>query len=161
MSKQRILMQKLITEYHPDFKNSQDLRNIGLAKPELFNVERLVEEALAYNGSYEFVDQDGYDFSDFSDSKTSTVAEYDRVMAIGSVESKIGALRITIYNPFKQDLDYMYMPREYVQMYKEANYGKSEHKERLRVTWNAKQDHYNSFEQFRCNNFLELAQAQG
>ena len=159
MSKNLVLMRDVISIYHPEFRASKDLRAYGVKHPDIFNVERLIEESLAAVGPYEFVDESGYDFTDYSDSKTTTVAEYDNIMAIGSVESKIGALRITIYNPHKQALDYMYMPYRAWQRFKECSYGKSEHKERLRVRWNASHDHYNSFEDFRVRSFEDLAQA--
>jgi len=152
-------MRDVISIYHPEFRISKDLRAYGIKNPDIFNTERLIEESLAAVGPYEFVDESGYDFTDYSDSKTTTVAEYDNVMAIGSVESKIGALRITIYNPHKQALDYMYMPYRDWQRLKECSYGKSEHKERLRVRWNARNDHYNSFENFRVKSFEDLARA--
>ena len=157
MNKQFILMRDVITKHHPAFTASADLVRYGMASPEMFNCERLIEESLAHVGGYEFVDQAGYDFTDYSDSKTTTVAEYDCVMAIGSVECKVGALRITIYNPHKQALDYMYMPYKAWKQLKECSYGKSEHKERLRVRWNARHDHYNSFEEFRLDSFSDMA----
>jgi hypothetical protein len=161
MSKSLVLMRDVICVYHPEFINSEDLRKFGVKNPDIFNVERLVEESLAAVGHYNFVNATGYDFlPDFSDSKTATVATYDNVMAIGSIESKIGALRVTIYNPHKQSLDYMFMPFKDWKKYKECSYGKNEHKERLRTRWNQKNDHYNSFEQFRVKTFEELALAQ-
>jgi len=159
MSKSLVLMRDVVCVYHPQFSKSKDLREYGMNHPDIFNIERLVEESLAAIGPYEFVDEAGYDYSDYSDSKTATVAIYDNVLAIGSVESKIGALRVTIYNPHKESLDYMFMPFKDWTKYKECSYGKSEHKERLRTRWNQKSDHYNSFEEFRVKTFEELALA--
>ena len=101
MSKSLVLMRDVVCVYHPQFSKSKDLREYGMNHPDIFNIERLVEESLAAIGPYDFVDEAGYDYSDYSDSKTATVAIYDNVLAIGSVESKIGALRVTIYNPHK------------------------------------------------------------
>ena len=156
MSKNLVLMRDVIGIYHPAFRKSQDLCAYGMNHPDIFNVERLVEESLAAVGPYEFVNEYGYDFTDLSDSKTATVAG-NNYMAIGSVESKVGALRVTIYNPHKQALDYMYLPFKAWQQLKECSYGKNEHKDRLRVRWNATHDHYNRFERFRLNTFKELA----
>ena len=161
MSKSLILMRDVICLYHPEFRKSKDLCVYGMKHPDIFNVERLIEESLAALGPYEFVDQAGYDFTDYSDSKTTTVAEYDQVMAIGKVESKIGALRITIYNPFKQACDFMFIPYIEWQRLKECNYGKAEHTERLRARWNSTYDHYNRFEDYRVGSFKELACATG
>ena len=160
MSKHLVLMRDLITQHHPEFLNNPSLTAYALQRPDLFNVERLVEEALAHVGGYEFLDADGYDFSDYSDSKTATVADYDRVLAIGSVECKIGALRITAYNPHKDSLDYFFLPKTAVARHREVSYGKSEHKQRLRATWNEAQDHYNKFERYRVRTFEALAQAK-
>jgi hypothetical protein len=152
-------MRDIICVHHPKFCNDKEAQKKAMEDPYIYNVERLVEQSLAALGPYDFVDESGYDFTDFSDSKTTTVAEYDKIMAIGSVETKIGALRVTIYNPHKQEVDYMFMPFKEWQKYKECSYGKKEHTERLRVRWNQKNDHYNSFEHFRVKTFVDLATA--
>jgi hypothetical protein len=47
MSRELVLMRDLICQYHPEFVSSSDMRRCGLRRPDLFNVERLVEESLA------------------------------------------------------------------------------------------------------------------
>jgi hypothetical protein len=132
----------------------------------IFNIERLIEESLAAVGGYNFVDETGRDFDCKwnSDSKTVTVIPDGkaRTAVIGSIENKIGSLRITIYNPFKETLDFMYIPRKQVQLRKECCYGKTgANKEKLRIRWNLANDHYNAFDEFLVKDFKELATAGG
>ena len=156
MSKNHVLMRDVICLYHPEFTASADLRSCGLKHPEMFNIERLMEESLAAVGPYTFVDQAGYDFSDFSDSKTVTVNHNSRYAEITGVENKIGALRITAYNPFVQGVDFFYVPKSRMNYVKTACYGKNSHKERLRFTYCLDLS-YGFMEQFRERNFTDLA----
>ena len=159
------LMRDLICCYHPEFVNSRDMRRCGLRRPDLFNVERLVEESLAAVGGYDFVDEAGRDFNDRwnSDSKTTTVIPDGRSksMIISSIENKIGSLRVTIYNPFKDSVDFMYIPRGDVQFLKEPNYGKNSYKEKIRARWTEAKDFYNSCHDFLVPSFERLALAGG
>lgn len=163
MCKNYVLMRDVICRYHPEFKKSKDLQRYGLTYPDIFNCERLVEEALAAIGGYKFVDEAGRDFDCpyNSDSKTTTVASYDRQVQIGSIENKIGSLRVTIYNPFLQSLAFMYIPKKDWTALKTACYGKNFHKERLRFTWNDVSNHYNGFHKFLVKDFKALATACG
>jgi hypothetical protein len=128
--------------------------------PDIFNIERLIEESLAAVGPYKFVDQEGYDFSDLSDSKTTTVNANTRTGTIGSVETKIGALRITAYNPFKESADYFYVSKRDMKYVKSPCYGVNDHKERILFKWSEKGDTYNMFEDYRVNSFEALAKAR-
>ena len=163
MSKNLVLMRDVICVYHPKFIENPLLRNIGIADPNFFNVERLVEECLAAIGPYDFIDAAGYDYTDFSDSKTTTVIPdgKSKSAVVNGVENKIGGLRITIYNPFKNCVDFMYIPHKQVQLLKEPCYGRSGgSKEKLRIRWNQKNDHYNSFTRFQLKTFEDLALAK-
>jgi hypothetical protein len=159
MSKQLTLMRDVICVYHPRFRNSSDIQRFGLECPEHFNVERLIEESLAAVGPYQFVDQEGYDFSDFSDSKTTTINANTRVGTISNVETKIGALRITAYNPFKESADYFYVSKRDMKYVKSPCYGNNDHKERILFTYSKKGDAYGMFEDYRVKSFEDLAQA--
>lgn len=165
MSKNLVLMRDVIIKYHPEFSRSADLQRYGLKHPEIFNCERLIEECLAAVGGYDFVDEAGRDFNDDwnSDSKTTTVIPdgHSRTAVISGLENKIGSLRITIYNPFKDAVDFAYIPRRDVARLKERSYGKSFYKEKIRGRWSEKFDHYNSLEDFRVSTFEALAQAVG
>ena len=158
MTKNQIFMRDLICKYHPEFAKSADLRLYGLKHSDIFNIERLIEESLAAIGPYAFVDSDGYDFSDFSDSKTTTININTGKANVGSIETKIGALRITAFNPFKEAADFFFVPASHVPIVKTACYGVNSHKERILFTYSKKhQDHYGFFEKYRVANFEELA----
>ena len=159
MSKSLVLMRDIICVYHPSFSSSPDLQKFGLEMPERFNIERLIEETLAALGPYRYVDEAGYDFTDYSDSKTTTINANTRVGTIGSVETKIGALRITAYNPFKDAADFFYVSKRDLKYVKSPCYGVNDHKERILFTYTAKGDTYNTFDDYRVENFRELALA--
>ena len=159
MSKSLILMRDVICIYHPRFQASRDLRAYGMEAPDIFNIERLVEESLAAVGPYRFVDEEGYDFTDFSDSKTTTINANTRVGSIGNVETKIGALRITAYNPFKESTDYFYVSKRDMKYVKSPCYGVNDHKERILFFYSKKVDAYGMFEDYRVKNFEDLARS--
>lgn len=161
-TKEYLFMRDIITQYHPEFKSSQDLQAFGLKYPGHFNIEFLIEECLAAIGGYKFVDAEGYDFCDYSDSKTTTVNANTGVVTISSVETKIGALRITAFNPIKNGIDYFYVPKRDLNRVRMACYGKSEHKQRILFTYSRKNhDDYGWFEDYRVNSFTELATMRG
>ena len=157
MSKSLVLMRDVICVYHPSFNSSRDLQKFGLEMPERFNIERLIEETLAAVGPYHYVDEEGYDFTDYSDSKTTTINANTRVGTIGSVETKIGALRITAYNPFKEAADFFYVSKRDLKYVKSPCYGVNDHKERIVFTYSSKSDAYGMFEDYRVKDFRELA----
>jgi hypothetical protein len=157
MSKNLVLMRDVICVYHPSFNSSRDLQKFGLEMPDRFNIERLIEETLAAVGPYRYVDKEGYDFTDYSDSKTTTINANTRVGTIGSVETKIGALRITAYNPFKEAADFFYVSKRDLKYVKSPCYGVNDHKERIVFTYSSKSDAYGMFEDYRVKDFRELA----
>ena len=160
-NKNRVMMRDVIIKYHPLFKIAESLRDAGLADPDMFNVPRLVEQSLAAVGGYTVVNAYGYDFSDYSDSKTTTVSQYDKILSIGNVQNKIGALRVTTYNPFTNKLDYFYLPQSFVVKYREDSCKKNDRNgERIRTSWTKKTDHYRIFESYRLSSFEELALAK-
>jgi hypothetical protein len=152
-------MRDVICVYHPSFNSSRDLQKFGLEMPERFNIERLIEETLAALGPYRYVDEEGYDFTDYSDSKTTTINANTRVGTVGSVETKIGALRITAYNPFKESADYFYVSKRDLKYVKSPCYGVNDHKERIVFSYSKKGDNYGIFEDYRVKDFRELALA--
>jgi hypothetical protein len=164
-SKELVLMRDVIVKYHPEFVNSRTLRRIGLEQPSRFNIPFLIEEALAHVGNMQFVDADGYDFlPDYSDSKTVSVNPLRYSLEINSVENKIGALRITAYNPLKGangSTDFFFVPQKDLQNLKRDCYGVSSHKERLVWSYSKKyNDDYGFMEDYRLKDFEELAMAR-
>lgn len=128
----------------------------ALNYPKAFNVEYLTEIALAKIGGYTYLDEDGYDFDDYSDSKTSSV-EPGKQVSIPSLEEKIGDIRCIVYNPFYDKLDYFFFPYNKWKEIEVACYGKQNKKTRIRSSYNVKTDSYKKFEEFRVFSFQQLA----
>ena len=160
-TKNHVLIRDIISKYHPTFIADENLSAWALANPRRLNVELLIEETLAAVGGYDFVDAAGYDFNDScqSDSKTTSVNIETRVVEVKNVENKIGALRITIFNPLSDSVDFMFIPSDDRVKLTRACYGTSQFKQRLRMNWNSDYDHYNMFEQFRMPTFADMARA--
>ena len=158
--KARALLRDDIIPHHPFFKDASDAQKAAaLADPLSFNVEHMVEEVLAILGKYDFVDAEGYDFTDYSDSKTAILDKRSQCF-VGGVESKIGAIRLTVYLPQQDRLDYFFIPKQSLDLLKRANYGVNEHKQRLRLNYNPTQDHWNMYEPYRLFSLEALALAE-
>lgn len=161
MTKSQLIFRDIVFLHHPEFVRSPRLRKLAQTQPEIFNVERLVELCMSSVGGYDFLDADGYDFSDWSDSKTATIGLNDSVAVVGNIlgrgkqgELKVGDLRVVLYNPFKQRLDYYFMPKaewDQIRESGEANKGK------LRATYNPQQDTIYKWKQWQCDSFEQLA----
>lgn len=169
MSKQLVLMRDVICIYHPEFRHSADLRRYGMAHPEIFNVERLIEESLAAVGPYRFIDGDHEDFSDGTDSKTASIrvnparpgcnthtGEITGVETAGGGR-KAGALRCTIYNPHTDGLKFYFLPKsmwsQKITIHPTSGVGK------IVYTYNRLSDSIPKFRGYECTNFEELALA--
>jgi hypothetical protein len=160
MTKQELLFKEIILKYHPDFRTNSQLKDLALKHPEFFNTERLVELTMAHVGGYEFLDEDGYDFSDYSDSKTASIGN-GSVAVVGNIlgrgksgEPKVGDLRVVLYNPYKARLDYYFMPKagwESIREYGDANKGK------LRAKYSPDLDCVYKWRQWQCPDFETLA----
>ena len=98
--------------------------------------------------------------TDFSDSKTTPINANTRIGTISSVETKIGALRITAYNPFKESADYFYVSKRDMKYVKSPCYGNNDHKERILFSYSKKGDAYGMFEEYRVKTFGDLALAK-
>lgn len=159
MCKEAVFLEKIMFVYLPEYFPTKKVRDFALKNPKVYNIEHLTELALARYGNYEFVDGDGYDFTDFSDSKTGTIAVYDNCCAIGSVENKIGAIRLCVYNPYHNDVDFFFLPAHAVNRIKEPAHGKTKHKERMRSSYNVGLNRYSKYEPYRLKTFVELATA--
>jgi hypothetical protein len=158
MTKNEVLMRDVIIKYHPKFRESASLRQQGMDDPDIFNIEHLVEQSLAAVGPYEFVDESGYDFTDFSDSKTVTVNAKTGNTCIQSVEAKIGALRIVVFNAITGETDYFFVPKNQVKKIKKASSGKkSVGKEKIEFTYSTFRHGYGKFDQYRVDTFKDLA----
>lgn len=158
MTKNEVFMRDIIIKYHPEFRKSAELREQGIKHPDMFNIEYLVEQSLAAVGPYEFVDEAGYDFTDFSDSKTVTVNAKTGNTCIQNVETKIGPLRVIVYNPFTGTSDYFFVSKNQVKKIKKPSSGKkSVGKEKIEFRYSTFRDGYGKFEQYRVSTFKDLA----
>ena len=139
-----------------DIISPSEVIPIDMRYPHSYNVEHLTELSIEKVGNLPFLDADGYDFSDYSDCKTSTI-QPQGIADIQSLEAKIGAIRALIYNPFKDRIDFFFFPyddwKNIAQTYKQT-------KLRLRSSYSKKTGLYKTFEPFRVNSFEELAKAR-
>lgn len=157
-------MRDILTKEHEFFIGKPDRVNDALTHSDEFNITRMIEKALAFQsgGLYTFVDADGYDFSDLSDAKTATVRMNNHNtrqcrVSIQNVGTKIGALRLVVYNPFTLTVDYFFIPSDQKGQFC-TNVTKSG-LSTIEVSWSHK-NRYNKLNQFQMSSFKELATAK-
>jgi len=158
MCKNSTILRDIVFPHLPAFKDSA-IQTFALENPEVYNIERLVELTLAHVGHLTFVDAEGYDFlPDYSDSKTVSVNANSHRAEIGGVECKIGALRISAYNPLNDSMAYFYVPKRDLDRIKQQCYGVNSHKERVVFTYSkVYEDSYGYFDDYRLESFEKLA----
>jgi len=170
VSKEFLLMRDIICEYHPSFIKNKKLRKFGLEQPNIFKVEKLVEQSMSSFGLYEHIDAAYADFSDGSDSKTSSISPntkpdkkncyYGEIGGVSRITGgeKSGALRCVIYNPHKEDLRYYFLPKSMwinnIRIHKASGIG------RISFSYNVVKDIIPKFEGYECVEFEELAFAE-
>lgn len=157
MCKNSVLMRDVVCKYHPEFIKSKSIKKLAMTMPTRFNIEFLIEETLAFVGKIELLSGYGFDFSDGSDSKTTSVLQNHRCASIENIDTKIGALRVTCYNPHTDSVDFFYIPHRYIQSLVTARRSKTGCG-RIMFYFN-KNGTYGKFEQFRVSDFESLAQA--
>lgn len=169
MSKERCLMRDVVVNHHEDFISRPQLIDYGLKHPGIFNVERLVEEAVAHasDGKLEFIDGAHMDYPDGSDCKTASIRANPKapnsVVHRGEISGvcnaagnmKGGALRCVIYNPIEDETLYYFLPKDFwlprVTFHPTSGVGK------LVYTYNRKRGLITLFEDYRVGSFVELA----
>jgi hypothetical protein len=125
-----------------------------------YNVERIVEKAMALVGGYDFVNAHGYDNSDYSETKTGTIRQHDRTATISGILTahtdtpKVGDIRLVLYNEFHGVLDYYFLPKAGWESIRE--YGKS-NKDILRAKYNPDHDIIHKWQRWRVKDFETLA----
>ena len=163
MSKESVMMRDVICQFHPDFVNNPGLQSYALSHPQVFNVETLVEEALAAVGPYDHTDTALADFSDGSDSKTSTIGYITPKNGRGYIKNvvssagsyKEGALRCVIYNSYTESLLYYFLPKNvWMDM---VTFDTGNNKGSIGFSWNQCTNRIAKFEANRCKTFDELA----
>lgn len=163
-------MNEIVVKYHPVFVQDSELQIRGLVYPDMFNVERLVEESMAHVSGIQILGQSYSDYSDWSDCKTASIrltpsspgANTYRGEISGvtrpSGGGKIGALRCTIYNPHRERIRYYYLPKsmwqECITVHPTSGIGK------IRYTYNSTTDCIGRFRDYECGSFIELALAK-
>ena len=147
IEKDQAFLREVLFEALPDIFNNESIRTRALAHPKVYNIPYLVEIALAKYGNYNYVDEEGYDFDDYSDSRSMSIAcvdanGRDRYSTSSDVSKKWGALRICLFNPFKpigEQISFFFVPK--------SDYNKS-----ISFNWNdSKVEEYGE----RCNNQVE------
>jgi hypothetical protein len=161
ITKEYLIMRDIVCKYHPDYKGSRK----AIKNCHHYNVELLVEETMAYVGKYKFIDGDHCDFSDGSDSKTSSIrltsngssgsGELSNVISPGGT-SKKGALRVVIYNSITQTLMYYFLPKSAwnnlkINIHATTNMG------RLFFTYSIKDGLIKKFAGYECKDLATLA----
>lgn len=167
MCKNQVIMEEVIVKHHPLFVNNSELSKIGLAYPEMFAVETLLEDCLAHTGGYNKVNQPHADFDDLtqSDSKTGSIrvnsnsensfkGEISGVTTANGTE-KLGSLRCVIYNPHNNGLMYYYLPKSYwstlINRHPTSGVG------RIQFSYNKRFDSIKKLDDHKCVSFEELA----
>jgi len=159
------LYKELIAKNHPKFAKGSPLREAIIEFPEMFNIEHLVEQALALNsdGQYKFNDGIHEDFDDRSEAKTGTVHANGDSAAIAEITNvrsskgvlKHGAIRCVILNPRLEKLHFLFIPQTSLQIIM-ANTKKLA----MRIAYNKKEERFTTLEKYgiiEFQTFKELA----
>ena len=158
--KNKTFLREVIFKYHPAYNDLTAKTVVENLDPDHLNIERMVEESIAITGGYNFINDNGRDFDDVdnSDSKTTSLNANTGIAEFSNLRSKVGSLRISVYNPFTQTIDFFYMRYEdwqdkAIPVSSKNNIGDF----RLKITYSTSGMHYNQFEEFRVKDFVELA----
>jgi len=170
MNKETLIRDQIIAKYFPNLKD---------VKARHLNVESLIEECIAIesgltNANDESEAQLEYDFvEDLSDSKTASCSK--RVVTnksggtsisytgkITSVETKLGALRCTVFNEYKNCLDFFLIPHGYIKfMAKDLGGKKGQGKKVIPYSYHTTRDTYsNNMEDFRVATFNDICKVE-
>ena len=159
MNKQQRILIDIAHAHLPEYQDPKFLPQFE-SRWRHYSVEHIVEDAMAHVGGYDYVDQDHYDNSDYSETKTGTLRKHDRRVTIGNIVSKhtgtpkAGDIRAVIYNEFTQKLEYFFMPKsewEDIREHGDANKGV------LRASYNQHTGQIAKWERFRVKDFETLA----
>jgi hypothetical protein len=159
LNKHQRILQDIAHRHLPEYGTQVSLPAL-LSNWRHYNVEHIVEDAMARVGGYEYVNADHYDNSDYSETKTGTLRKHDKTVSISNIISrytstpKAGDIRAVIFNEFTTLLEYFFMPKagwESIREYGDAN------KDILRAKYNPNTGIINKWEQFRVPDFETLA----
>jgi hypothetical protein len=159
MNKSQCILKDIAHQHLPEYQQGNQLPTL-ITNWRHYSVEHIVEDAMAHVGGFRYVDQDHYDNSDYSETKTGTCRRHDRTATISGILSrhtktaKAGDIRAVVYNEFTQQLDYFFLPKadwEQMREYGEANCSI------LRTKYQPATDVYTKWERFRVKDFETLA----
>jgi hypothetical protein len=160
LNKEQTILKEVICNHLPRYNGREDELVTNWRD---FNVERLVEQAMAEVGGYAYVDAHHYDFDDFSDSKTATISKegHSWKATVGNItqggldsKAKAGDLRVVVYNSYDGTLQYYFMPKagwESIREHGKSNRGK------LRAAYSPYEDVVYKWKYWRVDSFEELA----
>jgi hypothetical protein len=157
LNKHQLIIRDIATVYLPEYASR---RTEMMTYWKHYNVEHIVEDAMCRVGGYEFVDEHSYDNTDYSDTKTASISSHDSIAVVGNIltpnqqKPKVGDLRVVVYNPYKERLDYYFFDKagwEDIREWGQANRG------RLRASYNSDLDTIVKWQRFRVKDFETLA----
>ena len=156
MNKHTAILTEIAAVYLPEY---QDRTEELIRYHRHYNVEHIVETAMALIGGYEFVDEHTHDNSDYSETKTGTIRTHDSVATISNIvtdagQAKCGDIRAVIYNQFDHGLHYYFLPKAYWESIRE--HGRC-NGNILRSSYKADIDRISKWRDYRVNTFHELA----
>lgn len=122
--KKHYIIKNIVLQYYPQYLNTTpEIQEWLLSYPEHFDSLYLMEQTIAMIGGYEFVNEQGYDFNDKckSDLKTVSISINGRrgsavsyaVTPIRNVKTKIGPIRLAVYNIHTDEMMYYVMEPEF------------------------------------------------
>lgn len=160
LNKEQTILKEVISKHLPRYNGREDEL---VTNWQDFNVERLVEQAMAEVGGYDYVDAHHYDFDDFSDSKTATISKegHSWKATVGNItqgglksKAKAGDLRVVVYNSYDGSLQYYFMPKAGWEAIRES--GKA-NKGKLRAAYSPLEDVVYKWKKWRVDSFETLA----
>lgn len=171
MSKNKLLATEIVAKYHPTYRRKPELRENLINNPHHYNITFLVEEAMASVGGHKFVDGHHYDLSDYSEVKTASIRVNPASLASPNVfggeitgmstangTTKIGPVRLVVYNPHTTSLMYYMIPKsqweQKMTRHPTSGVGK------VTYTYNKQKDVIAKFEDCRVKSFRQLALAK-
>jgi hypothetical protein len=160
LNKHQRILQDIAHRHLPEYQDPRRLPDL-LTRWRHYNVEHIVEDAMAHVGGYRYVDENHYDNSDFSETKTGTLRQHDRTATISAIlsrhggKAKVGDIRAVIYNEFTAELEYYFLPKAEWECLRE--YGAS-NSTILRAKYNPETNTIYKWQRFRKPTFEALAQ---
>lgn len=148
------------SEFVRMYADTEERKNYNRKHVNRLNMPIVWQEYLALISNLIDVDDAGKDYNDGSDCKTGSITESNKEVMIANIQSKIGALRVTIYNGITKQLNFFYFPYSVWKEWEEdfGKYTKTSNtsKTRIRTYW-GETTKYGSWNFFECETAKELA----